>query len=56
LSESKAFEYAKDITVAALQSPGKHLNGIHSDKYTMDFFEAIYKRLREIELQELKTD
>ncbi len=56
---SKSFEYAKDITVAALQS-GKcePFAGVKSDigKPTMQFFMSVYEKLKEIEKQELESN
>ncbi|MEQ8167637.1 MAG: hypothetical protein ABRQ38_01985, partial [Candidatus Eremiobacterota bacterium] len=56
---SKSFEYAKDITVAALQT-GKldSFDDIKKDlgKTTMQFFQKVYEKLKEIEKQELESN
>lgn len=52
---SKSFEYAKDITVAALQ--GKSLGEITmgSEKTIMKFFKGIYEELRKIEQESVNS-
>ena len=55
---SKAFEFTKEITVAALQgsssSPNEPINNIMQSAKIVDFFEKVYKKLKEIEDNECK--
>ena len=48
---SKAFEYAKEIVVAALVNNNSHAPVIYSEggKEVADFFEAIFNKLVELE-------
>lgn len=50
----KTFEYAKELTVAALQGGGGMINGqsannIMQPAKTMEFFEKVYIKLQELE-------
>jgi len=49
---SKSFDYARDITILAMEKYGRVTIGESTAHEVSDFFEVVYKRLKEIEDKE----